>query len=300
MLNDRQVRKTFELLEIPLKRMNESSPIYIPCPYQEKHTKPTRARDCQLYFNDGPNIFCFHESCREALRELCDFVRFEVTGSCRGEYEFRVYFGPRPNNELAEQIKQTRETLIQKFRGKLSPAPVKISSIELLSWLFKPKDVLWIGQEFQSGSKYAHHFRMLEEWVKKPPPPNWDFTTGATFWPGNCDRNNESVAQRRYLILESDRKDNAGNPVSQEEQWAMIAWAQAELHLKLKHILFSGNKSYHAWALWPGEDWFREHKPALEAMGFDTKTMSKSQPVRLGGAIHLRTRKRQEVLWLRK
>jgi len=81
MLNDRQVRKTFELLEIPLKRMNESSPIYIPCPYQEKHTKPTRARDCQLYFNDGPNIFCFHESCREALRELCDFVRFEVTGS---------------------------------------------------------------------------------------------------------------------------------------------------------------------------------------------------------------------------
>jgi hypothetical protein len=300
MLNDRQVRKTFELLEISLERMNESSPIYIPCPYQEKHTKPTRARDCQLYFNDGPNIFCFHESCREALRELCDFVRFEVTGSCRGEYEFHVYFGPEPNNELAEQIKQMRETLIKKFRGKLSPAPVKISSIKLLSQLFKPKDVLWIGQEFQSGSKYAHHFRMLEEWVRKPPPPNWDFTTGATFWPGSCDRNNESVAQRRYLILESDRKDNAGNPVSQEEQWAMIAWACTELHLKLKAILFSGNKSYHAWVLWPGEDWFREHRPVLEAMGFDPKTISKSQPVRLGGAIHLRTRKRQEVLWLRK
>jgi hypothetical protein len=300
MLNDRQVRKTFELLEIPFERMQESSPIFIPCPYQEKHTKPTRERDCQLYFNDGPNVFCFHESCKEALRELCDFVRFEVTGSVRGEYDFRVYLGPKPNNGLAEHIRQTRETLIQKFRGKLSPAPVKISSIELLSLCFRPKDVLWVGQEFHSGPKYAHHFRTLEKWENKPPPPNWNFTTGATFWPGSRDRNNESVAQRRYLILESDRKDNLGNPVSQEEQWAMIAWACAELHLKLKHILFSGNKSYHAWVLCPGEDWFREYKPALEAMGFDPKTMGKSQPVRLGGAIHLKTRKRQEVLWLQK
>jgi hypothetical protein len=293
MLNESQVRKTFELLEIPLGRMNESSPIYIPCPYQEKHTKPTKSRDCQLYFTDGPNLFCFHESCKEALRELCDFIRFEVTGSARGDCPSQVYFGPRPDNELAAQIKETREELIQKFLGKLSPEPVKISSIELLSLRFKPKDVLWIGQEFHSGPKYADHFRTLEEWIKRPPPPNWDFTTGATFWPGSCNRNSESVAQRRYLILESDHG-------SQEEQLAMIAWARAEFRLKLKLILFSGRKSYHAWFLWPGESWLREYKPALEAMGFDPKTMGKSQPVRLGGAIHLETRKRQEVLWLRK
>jgi hypothetical protein len=293
MLNNSQVRKTFELLEIPLERMNESSPICVTCPFQEKHTKPTRPRDCQLHFNDGPNLFCFHESCREDLKELCDFVRFEVTGSARGEYDFRVYLGPRSNNELAEQIKQTRNVSIEKFRGKLSPEPVKISSVELLSRLFKPQDTLWIGQEYHSGPKYAHHFRTLEEWAKNPPPPNWDFTTAATFWPGSCDRKSESVAQRRYLVLESDR-------VSQEEQWAMIAWAQRQLHLKLKAILFSGNKSYHAWFCWPGESWLREYQPALEAMGFDPMTMRKSQPVRLGGAIHLRTSKRQEILWLQK
>jgi hypothetical protein len=293
MLNDRQVRKTFELLEIPFERMQESSPIFIPCPYQEKHTKPTRGRDCQLYFNDGPNVFCFHESCKEALRELCDFVRFEVTGSARGDCPSQVYFGPRPDNELAAQIKETRGTLIAKFRGTLSPAPAKISSVELLSCCFKSNDVLWIGQEFHSGPKYADHFRPLAEWIRRPPPPNWDFTTGATFWPKSCDRKSESIAQRRYLILESDQ-------ASQEEQWAMLAWARAELGLKLKFVVHSGNKSCHGWFHWPGESWLREHQPALEAMGFDPNTMRKSQPVRLGGAIHLKTRKRQEILWIKK
>ena len=85
MLSEPQIRKTFELLKVPLERMNESSPICIPCPYQEKHNKPTKARDCQLYFTDGPNLFCFHESCKEDLRELSDFVRFEVTGSARAQ-----------------------------------------------------------------------------------------------------------------------------------------------------------------------------------------------------------------------
>jgi hypothetical protein len=300
MLSEEQIRETFELLEIPLERIKESSPIYIPCPFQEKHTKPTRSRDCQLYFQDGPNLFCFHESCKEDLRELCDFIRFKVTGSVRGDYPFQAYFGPRPDNELAAQVREAREELIEKFRGALTPAPVKISSIELLCTLFKPNDVLWIGQEHHSGPGCEDHFRSLAEWTKKPPPPNWDFTTGATFWPGSCHRGNESVAQRRYLVLESDRRDAAGQPVSREEQLAMIAWACAELGLKLILILFSGNKSYHAWVLWPGEDWFREHLPTLKAMGFDDSTMRKSQPVRLGGAIHLRTKKRQEVLWLQK
>jgi hypothetical protein len=293
MLSEPQIRKTFELLKVPLERMNESSPICIPCPYQEKHNKPTKARDCQLYFTDGPNLFCFHESCKEDLRELSDFVRFEVTGSARGDYPFQVFLGPKPDNALADQVRESREELLQKFQGKLLPAPVKLSSVELLSLRFKPTDVLWIGQEFQSGPKYADHFRTLAEWIKRPPPPNWDFTTGTTFWPGSCNRNSESVAQRRYLVLESDH-------ASWEEQWALLAWARAEFRLKLKHIVFSGNKSAHGWFLWPGESWLREYQPALETMGFDLKTMGKSQPVRLGGAIHLRTHQRQEVLWLRK
>ena len=299
MLNETQIRKTFELLEIPLERMNEPSPIYIACPYQEKHTKPTRGRDCQLFFNDGPNLFCFHESCKEDLRELCNIVRFEVTGSARGDCAFQVFLGPSPDNELAAQIRETREELIEKFRGKLSPAPVNVPSVELLSRCFRPNDVLWIGQEHHSGESCANHFRTVKEWLKRPPPPNWDFTTGATFWPGSCNRKSEAVAQRRYLVLESDRLDGAGRPVW-DEQWAMIAWARAELGLKLRAVVFSGNKSLHAWFAWPGESWLREHKPALEAMGFDGKTMGKSQPVRLGGAIHLKTRKPQQILWLQK
>jgi hypothetical protein len=294
MLSENQIRKTFMLLEIPLGRMNESSPIWIPCPYQKKHTKPTRGKDCQLYFTDGPNLFCFHESCRENLKELSDYVRFEVTGSTRGDYSFKACFGPRPDNELATKIKETRGELIEKFRGALSPQPKKISSIELLSLLFKPTNVLWIGQEFQSGPKFANHFRTLEEWIKSPPPPNWSFTCGATFWPGSCNRNDESVAQRRYLDLESDLC------IERETRWAMIAWAIHELKLTLVQITWSGNKSDHAWFVWPGESWLREHLPALEAMGFDSNTMHKSQPIRLGGAINLKTNKRQEVLWLPK
>jgi hypothetical protein len=294
MLSDKQIQQTFEILEIPPERISEGSPICIPCPFEHRHTKQTRPSDCQLYFNDGPNLFCFHESCKDELEEFCRLLRFEVTGSCRGDFD-PSFFGPRPDERFAREVKESRSKLIHKYTGILTPAPVKISSIELLIRLFELDDVLWIGQEYHSGNeKFKAHFQPLSDWIKKPPPPNWDFTCGATFWPGSFSRCNEAVAQRRYLPLESDLH------IPREEQWAMFAWAIHVLSLTLIQITWSGNKSDHAWVKWPGESWFRQYQPALEAMGFDVSTMRKSQPIRLGGATNVKTGNLQEILWLQK
>jgi hypothetical protein len=299
MLSEEQIKRTFELLKIPLERMNEESPIELPCPFEHRHTKKTRETDCILYFHDGPNLACYHESCSEELREFSQMLRFFVTGTTRGDCDSASLLAPRcpPNRALAEEVSIDRPSLLHKFAGKLrSPTPTGMSSIGFLQRRFYPSDILWIGNEFQSGDKFKDHFRTLEEWEKKPPLPQWDFTVAATFWPGSEHRDNRSVAQRRYLILEGDTFGGADIPV--EEQFAMIAWARETFDLSLRALLYSGRISYHAWFDWPGETWLQAHKLALEEMGFDGKTMRKSQPVRLGGAIRTlkdKTHKRQEI-----
>ena len=102
MLSEDQIRKTFELLKLPLSRMEESSPIHLPCPFEHRHTKTTRESDCQLYFDDGPNLYCFHESCREELYAFSRMLRFFVTGSTRGDCDDLV-LRCESNRKLAEE-----------------------------------------------------------------------------------------------------------------------------------------------------------------------------------------------------
>ena len=283
MLSEDQIRKTFELLKLPLSRMEESSPIHLPCPFEHRHTKPTRESDCQLYFEDGPNLYCFHESCREELYDFSRMLRFFVTGSTRGDCDDLV-LRCESNRKLAEEVERQRPELLEQYRGKLVLGePLQMSSMELLTRRFGPSDVLWIGNKFQSGENFKDHFRTLEEWSKRPPPADWDHTVAATFWPGSAHRANNAVAQRRYLVLEGDSFND--EPLSDADQLAMIAWAIETFNLTLQSLLHSGRISYHAWLDWPGSPWLETNQMALAAMGFDAKTMRKAQPVRLGGAV---------------
>jgi hypothetical protein len=296
MLSEDQIRKTFELLKVPLERMSEDSPIEIPCPFEHRHTKKTRDTDCVLYFHDGPNLACYHESCAEELREYSQMLRFFVTGTTRGDHDATA-LRCAPNKALAEEVSIQRPEYLKQFRGALRLAsPLKMRSIEFLQKRFDLQDTLWIGNEFHSGPKYREHFRTLEEWITQPPLPQWGLTVAATFWPGSEHRDNHSVARRRYLVLEGDTFQGA--PIPDSEQLAMIAWATDTFGLSLRALKHSGRVSYHAWFDWPGESWLEVHKLALVKMGFDEKTMRKSQALRLGGAIRMLkdgSHRRQEI-----
>jgi hypothetical protein len=296
MLSEQQVRKTFELLKLPPERMNEESPIEIPCPFEHRHTKKTRDTDCILYFHDGPNLACYHESCSDDLREFSQMLRFFVTGTTRGDRD-PTEFHATPNKALAEEVTLHRSEYLKQFRGALRlGSPLKMRSVEFLQKRFDPGDTLWIGNEFHSGPKHREHFRTLEEWIQRPPMPQWSLTVAATFWPGSEHRDNQSVARRKYLVLEGDTFQ--GTLIPDLEQLAMIAWATDFFGLSLRALKHSGRASYHAWFDWPGQSWFETHKLALTKMGFDEKTMRKSQALRLGGAVRTLSdgsHRRQEI-----
>ena len=40
---------------------------FLPCPGEQLHTSPSGPRDCILYLNGAPTLFCFHQGCRDEI-----------------------------------------------------------------------------------------------------------------------------------------------------------------------------------------------------------------------------------------
>lgn len=293
MLSEEQIRQTFEFLGLPTELAAEGSPIYIECPFRAKHTGPNKAKDTLLYFDDYPHLWCFHESCRGERRELNFALRVIVTGT--GAYPEGVTFNSpsAESGRLAAKVVQDRKRILEKFTKALRPlAEIKLKPIEFLRVLFSLEDVVWIGRTCDSGKeRHAKHFRTIGEWLVKPPPAYWPYTTGCTFQSGAISRCVKNVIRRMYLILESDE-------LSAEDTRAMFAWVEETLGLKLRAIIFSGNKSLHGWFDAPDSGWLIDFEPILVAAGFCPGSMNLAQPVRLANARREETLVKQKLLWM--
>jgi hypothetical protein len=296
MLSKSQIEETFNWLAIPIERAEEGSPILIDCPFQEKHSKKNAAKDARLHFDEYPHVFCFHESCAEDRRELNYTLRVLILGSPdfpHSSVSFIRSDPPAPESlALAKRVEKGRAVIMQKFSKQLTPiGEVKISSIEFLSKLFRPLDVLWIGREFDSGKPvHANRFKTLEEWQAKDPPAFWCYTTGSSFRTGSISRSDRNIEERRFLILESDI-------LNAEETRSVFEWVKKCLELKLRAIVFSGGSSLHGWFEYPGDEWLTGYREILLAAGFCQGPLKASQPVRLGSALR-ENGKKQTVLWI--
>ena len=45
------------------------------CPGQDLHTTPTGKRDCRVYLDRVPTIYCFHSSCRQEVDRVNSILR---------------------------------------------------------------------------------------------------------------------------------------------------------------------------------------------------------------------------------
>jgi hypothetical protein len=295
MLSRAQIEETFDILKIPHERIEEGSPIYITCPYADKHTPPTGNKNTRLYFDENPHIYCFYAHAGGELKELNYCLRVAVLGTAEFQGD-RIRVTSPENRDRAKQVEVGRPRIIEKFSRRARPlARIDLKPAEFLSRLplFISSDVLWCGMPFDSGRAFcAKHFRTLEKWKKVGIPKAWSYTTGCAFVPGTFSRCDAQVVIKRYLILESD-------VLSHEEMRAVIEWVSYVFELPLRAIVFSGHRSLHAWYDYPGDIWVAENGADLIAAGFCQSTVNKlSQPIRLGGAINQKTRKLQEVLFL--
>jgi hypothetical protein len=260
---------------------------YITCPLSNLHTQKNRPKDTLIYLSDFPHIHCLHQSCYEQLREVNRFLRIQITGTSKVETSFE-----RKNTRGAEDLmKKSRELILKKYADKKKCLQdLGISSRDFINRMFLDDDLIWIGNPEHTGQQWKTHFRTALAWNQSPPLLTWRFICPNPLKPGSFDRTIENVAVYKHLVLESDE-------LTMEETFTMFTAVEDIFVMKLKGVVFSGNKSYHGWFKHPGLEWLRDNKRVLAAMGFDTATMRPAQPVRIPGVIR-ENGKRQTFLWL--
>lgn len=256
---------------------------YLVCPLRHLHTTRNGPRDTFLYLEGFPHIHCLHESCHDELREINRFLRIQLTG----QSVVNADFARSQNYHMAEALKKNRDAVIEKYTPKIRKGlTFMVPSSVFLKRMFKKHDVVWVGQP--EMAKGAINFQDAWYWGICGIPSVWKYVCPNPL--KGCHRANENISEYRHLVLESDSLNIL-------ESRAMFEAVEDIFLLKLKAIVFSGNKSLHGWFVHPGPQWLALHKPLLIAMGFDSKTMSPSQPVRLPGVVR-ENGKRQELLWI--
>jgi len=166
-----------------------------------------------------------------------------------------------------------------------------------LSTMFDPDDIVWVGDEFESGPKYAHlnKFRKVKMWTGLD-CISGEFVSHATFKEGTTSRDIASVEQRMYLVLESDKL----RPVHLS---SVAQYLISHYEMKLRAIVTTGGRRFHPdpglhfWFAWDDYD-ADEIGAVLQGYNCDPATLRASQPVRLPGCVRKNTGLRQELLWI--
>lgn len=183
--------------------------------------------------------------------------------------------------------------------SKLSPIMQREG---FLKTLFKDDDVIWIGQVWETGVRekngrevnYANRFKTLREWLAIGVPPRSEFVSHCTFKTGTNSRCNESVWERKYMVVESDI-------LSHDEVGAVFRYLSEHQKLTLRAVVTTGGKSIHGWFDWPkdaNEETVAEWAATLQGLKCDPSTLRPSQPVRLPGTTRRDTGRPQELIWL--
>ena len=253
MLNDNgprlslvQIKELFKLLELPPERVGEKTLegyIYIPCPFEHLHTKPTKHTDCRLYFDTHPHLHCFHDSCAEELHGLNDYLRLVITGT--SAFPSKEDEGREPVDlAYRDEVLARKSEFLRKYRRRRrKQGRIEIRPADFLSRAFGhvPEKLIWSGVLTSTGS-LAHraNFRTVEEWLGMPPAAGWSFTCPSTFVRGSFNRNDAHVDSLEYLVLESD-------DLSPEDTAAMFEWLEATFATPLWAIVHSGRRGPHGW-----------------------------------------------------
>jgi hypothetical protein len=267
---------------------------YCECPGKAHHTGKDGHRDCILYLDRIPTIHCVHASCATALVEVNGQLRAAILNGLSGKprkltAEDKARLKERDNrNRVRLRAARSLDCMLVQYRWPLeqiladSPVAVRGDAREhwrLLLRKFRPADVIWIGDTYDSGKpENGRNFRPATEWLKEPGVPG-PFVCPSAFKNSSIARSNDSIVERRFLVAESDI-------LAKDEVGAVYKWLKDGAGLELVAIVDTGGKSLHAWFVYPErEEAVTDLKLVLPALKCDPKLFTPSQPVRLPGAL---------------
>lgn len=283
---------------------------YCRCPGRDRHTNQDGKKDCIVYLDRIPSLHCVHSSCAPAIVEANRKLRSAILNGCQeGDCkprklttEDKAKLKEREGQErlrqrAAKSLPQVLANHQWTYDQIIADSPVQLAGEERDHWRlllkkFKPEDVIWIGDKFDSGkAEHAKHFKTATQWLKES-SVSAQFICPATFKNNSTARSNDNVLVRRFLVVESDTlaKDQVG---------AVLKWLRDRVGMDLVAIVDTAGKSLHGWFRFPQHEYeVDELKLVLPALQCDPKLFTPSQPVRLPGA--LRDWKRQKLVYLAK
>jgi hypothetical protein len=308
----------------------------IQCPCEGHHTTETNLTDTTIFLNDDgdtPRIHCFHQSCEEYREELnrniWSYYRRGGKGRkpdlCTNYHNKSSVHAKTKTNKKAlnkaqqDSVERRLKETLPKYPWTAddayneSPLHLRYEK-ETREWqdtvlqlmLFKPDDIVWVGNRSSSGRmSKRHNFRSAKDWIKdindrreRCPAKSssigdfWVLTCPSTFKGNIFHRTKENVLARRFLVIESDT-------LSQDESANLYKWLSS--FLKLRAIVFSGNKSLHAWFDYPESHQIVDQLIQYENLLKIDPALIKNaaQPCRLAGAIRLFEdhREPQKLIW---
>jgi hypothetical protein len=283
---------------------------YCRCPGADLHSNPDGRRDCRVTLDGAPTVYCTHTSCLSAIEEANRRLRSEI-----GKAEREPGAPMARRKPTAEDLERQRKAveadrLARNAKAALAgvlrdhaiePADLwRTSPTSLMGikdadlWrhllrIFHPDSVVWIGDKTDSGSPHhARHFRTVAEWLQSSTCPGPRITP-ATFKAGSYSRSGDNVEAHRLFIVEHDK-------LGIREQGALIKYTRQ--WCRLRAVVFTGNKSLHAWFDMPDPEVMERLLVLLDAWGLDPAGFKPTQPFRLPGKIHEQSGRYSDLLFL--
>ena len=278
------------------------------CPGEDSHTGHDATKDCVVHLDGAANIYCFHQSCIQERQQASKLLRDALENIGGGAEAF----GKLPSKEQKERQRREADRrslearassslplILKRYEWKydkiIKDSPVDLPETETADqWkqilgIFKPGDVVWIGNTYDSGGdRHQANFRPVEDWMKEPKVVG-QFTCPATFKNASFSRSNDNVLHRRFLVVESDI-------LSKDQVGAIFKYLQEAVGLRLRAVIDTGGKSLHGWFDFPKKAVLEELEIILPQLGCDPGLFKPSQPCRMPGA--LRDGKFQHLLYL--
>lgn len=284
-----------------------------------------------LYYKPGAFFGCAaHQG--DSLHRKDIFALVGVIEELTPE-EKKQWSRQKRKTEAIEQRKRRRQALDEKVTGeienvlerKLAPyvddcwrlelldtSPIRIDSQEdaprdLLQFLFKEDDVLWLGSPYDTGkAKHAANFRTCAEWMEVDAADLPPRVAAGTFKAGSISRCSDNVLTSPFIIIESDELIGHKPTTAAEKERnkalgaALIIYAQEKLGLKLRAVIDTGNKSLHAWFDTPPPKDLEIIKRMARGLRIDAGVIDNCQsfPLRMPHCIHEKTNQPARLLYL--
>jgi hypothetical protein len=223
----------------------------------------------------------------------------------------------REANELIKAVENQRSRIVADYRWNPqeiredSPQPmrggVEYDPRHFIASSFSASDLIWTGNVFQSGIAHADRWRRVSDWRTEEPNRVGPMISPAVWLPGTCSRSQDRVRHKPYTVLDFDGIDGA-RPQTQEDlrqhvlaSLAIVRWLRISLQWDLHAIIWTGNKSIHAWFKTPPLEVLRSLKSTANAFGIDAGLLGHPEhPCRLPGHPHPKTGKLSRIIWLQK